>query len=103
MPLSLNEREQARTLLSMNTLCIDVGNTSTHYGLVSGQTVTNTGHFPTKAFIESPSAAFNEQVAPLAEQIQGIYFCSVVPEINNNLLASLLHFVLPTFHLTCEN
>ena len=102
MPLSLNEREQARTLLSMNTLCIDVGNTSTHYGLVSGQTVTNTGHFPTKAFVESPSTTFTEQIAPLAEQSEGISFCSVVPEINTNLRASVLHFGLPTFHLTCE-
>lgn len=86
----------------MNILSIDVGNTSTHYGLVSGQTVTHTGHFPTKAFIESPSAAFSKEVAPLAEQAEGIAFCSVVPEINTNLRASVLHFELPTFHLTCE-
>lgn len=86
----------------MNTLSIDVGNTSTHYGLVSGQTVTHTGHFPTKAFIESPSAAFAEEIAHLAEQAESISFCSVVPEINTNLRASVLHFDLPIFHLTCE-
>jgi type III pantothenate kinase len=86
----------------MNILSIDVGNTSTHYGLVSGQTVTHTGHFPTKAFVESPSAAFAEQIAHLAEQAESIAFCSVVPEINTNLRASVLRYKLPIFHLTCE-
>lgn len=86
----------------MNRLCIDVGNTSTHYGLVSGQTVTHTGHFPTKAFVESPSAAFADEIAPLAKQAEGIAFCSVVPEINTNLRTSVLQFELPIFHLTCE-
>lgn len=86
----------------MNILSIDVGNTSTHYGLFSGQTVTHTGHFPTKAFIESPSIAFAEEIAHLAEQAESISFCSVVPEINTNLRASVLHFDLPIFHLTCE-
>lgn len=86
----------------MNTLCIDVGNTSTHYGLVSGQTVISTGHFPTRAFAQSASPEFAELAAPLAAEARGIAFCSVVPDINANLRASLADFGLPIFHLTHE-
>lgn len=86
----------------MNILCIDVGNTSTHYGLVDGQTVSHSGHFPTKAFSESPSDEFATEIKPLVAQAEGISFCSVVPDINTNLRASVLRFNLPTFHLTCH-
>lgn len=87
----------------MNTLCIDVGNTSTHYGLVSGQTVISTSHFPTKSFADAPSAEFAKALAPLIEQAGGVAFCSVVPAINANLRASLASFGQPIFHLTHES
>jgi len=86
----------------MNCLCIDVGNTSTHYGLVSGQNVTHTGHFPTHSFDQAPSAEFAELVAPHIAEANRISFCSVVPQINENLQASLTAFQKPIFHLTCE-
>ena len=86
----------------MNLLCIDVGNTSIHYGLVSGRMVSHTGHFPTKSLHESPSKGFTEEIAPLVKRADGISFCSVVPAINTNLRASVLQFDLPIFHLTCE-
>ncbi len=86
----------------MSLLCIDVGNTSTHYGLVDGQTVSHTGHFPTHSFDESPSDAFAAEIEPLIQQAEGISFCSVVPDINTNLRASVLRFDKPTFHLTCH-
>ncbi len=86
----------------MKTLCIDVGNTSTHYGLVEGQTVSSTGHFPTKAFRESPSPEFAAEIKPLMTEASGIAFCSVVPAINTNLRASVLPFKRPIFHLTCQ-
>jgi type III pantothenate kinase len=86
----------------MNHLCIDVGNTSTHYGLVSGQSVQSTGHFPTHAFDTAPSPEFARLVAPLIAQAEGIAFCSVVPAINENLCASLAELAKPIFHLTCE-
>lgn len=86
----------------MNYLCIDVGNTSTHYGLVSGQTVHSTGQFPTHNFDTTPSPEFAQTVAPLLAQAEGISFCSVVPAINDNLCASLVEFAKPIFHLTCE-
>jgi type III pantothenate kinase len=86
----------------MKTLCIDIGNTSSHYGIVEGQMVTLTGHFPTRDFRDSPSAAFAQELAPLIAGVSGISFCSVVPGINENLLASLAGFEFPVFHLTHE-
>lgn len=86
----------------MILLCIDVGNTSTHYGLVEGQKVHSAGHFPTSAFRKSSSFEFATRIEPLIAQAEGISFCSVVPDINTNLRASVLHFNLPTFHLTCQ-
>ncbi len=87
----------------MKTLCIDVGNTSTHYGLVEGQQVLSTGHFRTHNFDDGPSAEFAQAVAPLLSGVTGISFCSVVPAINDNLRASLKAFELPIFHLTCQS
>ena len=86
----------------MNHLCIDVGNTSIHYGLVSGQNVQSAGHFPTHNFDSTPSAEFAQAVAPLIAQAEGVSYCSVVPAINENLCASLTEFAKPIFHLTCE-
>ena len=86
----------------MNHLCIDVGNTSIHYGLVSGQTVIYTGEFPTHNFDSNPSKKFTQVVAPLIAQAEGVSYCSVVPEINKNLCASLADFTKPIFHLTYE-
>lgn len=90
----------------MSTLCIDLGNTRTHYGLVSRQAVTQSGHFPTGAFIENTSReieAFADEVAAPARQAESIAFCSVVPEVNKALCNGLRNFDLPIFHLTCEN
>jgi len=86
----------------VNHLCIDVGNTSIHYGLVSGQNVQSSGHFPTHNFDSTPSAEFAQAVAPLIAQAEGVSYCSVVPAINENLCASLTEFAKPIFHLTCE-
>jgi type III pantothenate kinase len=87
----------------MKTLCIDVGNTSTHCGLVDGQSVQPTLHFPTAEFRTAPSQAFAAAVAPLVAEAEGISFCSVVPAINDHLRASLTAFKKPIFHLTCES
>ena len=86
----------------MNHLCIDVGNTSIHYGLVSGQTVQCAGEFPTQNFDSTPSPEFAQVIAPLIAQAEGFSYCSVVPAINDNLCASLAEFAKPIFHLTCE-
>lgn len=81
-------------------LSIDVGNSSTHYGIVDGQAVMHTGHFPTQAFRQGSSAAFAAAIAAHLEAVEGIAFCSVVPEINAALQATLHGFKLPIFHLT---
>ena len=86
----------------MSHLCIDVGNTSIHYGLVSGQTVQCAGEFPTHNFDLTSSPEFAQVVAPLISQAEGISYCSVVPAINENLCESLAEFAKPIFHLTCE-
>ena len=84
----------------MKILCIDVGNTSAHYGLVEGHEVSSVGHFPTKEFREGPSKAFFDLAGHLLEQSSGISFCSVVPQINANLRTSLSTSKQPVFHLT---
>lgn len=84
----------------MTALCIDVGNTATHYGLVAGQTVLKTGHFPTHQFDNGPSNQFANLVAPLLAEATGVAFCSVVPSIDQNLSASLSESQKPIFHLT---
>ena len=84
----------------MKTFCIDIGNTNTHYGVAEGKIVTQTGHFPTRNFHDGPSASFADLLAPRLKGVSGISFCSVVPEINNNLEASVGSFGLPVFHLT---
>ncbi len=86
----------------MSHFCIDVGNTSIHYGLVSGQTVQCAGQFPTHNFESTPSLEFTQAVTPLIAQAEGVSYCSVVPAINENLCTSLAEFAKPIFHLTCE-
>jgi type III pantothenate kinase len=86
----------------MKILSIDVGNTSCHYGIVDGETVIDTGHFPTDGFSGSESKAFATLIEPLLEGVTGISFCSVVPTINANLVASVKPYGLPIFHLTHE-
>lgn len=86
----------------MKTVCIDVGNTSTHYGLVEGRKVCRMGDFPTSDLLGGPSQAFFEALMPLCMEASSIAFCSVVPAVNENLKASLADAQLPTFQLTHE-
>jgi type III pantothenate kinase len=87
----------------MKILCIDVGNTSIHYGLVEKGSVENTGNFPTRRFYDGPSEAFAHEVALLADQSEGFSFCSFFPRVNDPLVASFETFARPTFHLTHTN
>ena len=86
--------------LSMKLLCIDVGNTSTHYGLVEGEHVSATGEAPTDWLREGPATAFADQVSAALAQADGIAFGSVVPAVNAQLEAVLDRTGLPLFHLT---
>lgn len=87
----------------MKILCIDVGNTSAHSGIVEGQTVLESTDFPTGLFRRGPSESFSATLAKLTAKVDGISFCSVVPEINTNLIASIPSENLPIFHLTHMN
>ncbi|MGB1127138.1 MAG: type III pantothenate kinase [Opitutales bacterium] len=87
----------------MKHFCIDVGNTSTHYGLVAGREVSHTGHCPTADFLEGPSPLFLETVSPLLRDASAVAFCSVVPAVNQNLRTSLSGIARPVFHLTHES
>jgi len=86
----------------MKQLCIDIGNTSVHYGLVDGRRVTQTGHFPTANLRGGPSSAFYDVLAPLLADAGGVAFCSVVPEVNSHLQNSLGAVSRKLFHLTHE-
>lgn len=87
----------------MKTLCIDIGNTSTHYGVVEGPAVSGMGHFPTGDLHDGPSQAFYQTLAPLCSEVSGISFCSVVPAVNAHLRTSLAEAALPIFQLTHES
>ncbi len=87
----------------MKILCIDVGNTSIHYGIVDKQTVMASGHFSTIQLRSDSSGAFADLIEALSMEADGISLCSVVPEINEILIDSLPSTTLPIFHLTHLN
>lgn len=87
----------------MKILCIDVGNTSVHYGIAEKQTVTESGHFPTNPSQSKLSQIFREAFEHLFPKTDGISFCSVVPKFNEPLLNYLRLTNLPIFHLTHTN
>lgn len=86
----------------MKQLCIDIGNTSAHYGLVDGQEVRLTGHFPTDGLHGGPSTELYDTLAPLLKEAEAIAYCSVVPDVNVALEESLRPAELKVFHLTHE-
>lgn len=86
----------------MKTLSIDVGNTSTHFGVVDGREVSRIGHYPTADLLAGPSRRFAETLEPACSEVSGIAFCSVVPAVNRNLRTSLADSELPIFQLTHE-
>lgn len=83
----------------MKTLCIDIGNTSSHYGSVCGQCVTQQGQFSTQLLTQTNSGSIREQLAPLIANCDSIAFCSVVPEANHGLKQALQASKLPIFQL----
>ncbi len=87
----------------MKILCIDIGNTRAHYGMVEGQTVSKSAHFNTKHFVSGAYESFSIALAPILAEVEGISFCSVVPKINEHLLTYLQSTGLPVFQLTHLN
>ena len=78
----------------MRLLCLDIGNTSAHWGLVEGRVVGATGDIPT-------SALNAEALARLLAQggIEGLALASVVPEATRTALPTLSAAGLPLHHL----
>jgi type III pantothenate kinase len=90
----------------MPTLCIDIGNTHVHYGVVSpGHAVAGQGEVRT-TFIDDPREGLPPRLAALLAahpRLAGIAFCSVVPAMNRRLREVLAAATaLPVFQLTHE-
>ena len=87
----------------MKILCIDIGNSSTHYGLVEGQSVEYLGEVSTTLLSENFTSSFQQHFAKLLPFANGVAFCSVVPSVNTLILEQLKQSAQPLFHLTHQN
>lgn len=85
----------------MKTLCIDIGNTSIHYGLVEGETVSHVGDLAT-ADILHKDVKVGATLLALLERAGGCAYCSVVPAANEALELLLRSTGKPCLHLTHE-
>ncbi len=86
-------------------LCIDIGNTSTHYGVVDDTGAQFMRHLPTR-MIDDHASGMGPETARLLSgnpQIKGVAFCSVVPEASRRLLQVFsTGLPVPHFQLTHE-
>ena len=87
----------------MDLLCIDIGNTHTHYGVVGPAGTSIQGNLITP-LIDDPQEGLPSRLVTLFEthpNIAGIAFCSVVPAINWRLKEVLANAsTRPVFQLT---
>ena len=80
----------------MRLLCLDIGNTSAHWGLVAGRDVLASGDIPTAGLISGGDALARR----LAKGgIDGIALASVVPDATRAALTALAATNLPLHHL----
>lgn len=86
-------------------LCIDIGNTSTHYGVVGNDGALFMRHLPTQK-IDDPAEGMGlecEKILVANSSIKGVAFCSVVPEASKRLLGVFARGLrVPHFQLTHE-
>lgn len=87
----------------MKILCIDIGNTTTHYGLVEGRSVEHLGEVSTTLLSKQFTLSFQQHFAQLLPLASGVAFCSVVPSVNKLILEQLQKSAQPLFHLTHQN
>lgn len=84
----------------MRILCLDIGNTHTHYGLLENRRVLTDGQVKTSSLddaLEGLPAVFEKlRTAP---GIDGVSFCSVVPAATERLRPLLEKLGLPVWHL----
>lgn len=77
----------------MSLLAIDIGNTSAHLGLWTGQTFTLTTSVPSGELTTALPQLLDTHA------VQGIAFCSVVPSVTDALITLLNTVNLPVLHL----
>jgi type III pantothenate kinase len=86
-------------------LCIDIGNTSTHYGVTGRDGALFMRHLPTKK-IDDPVEGMGpecDKILANDSSIEGVAFCSVVPEASKRLLGVFARSLrVPHFQLTHE-
>ncbi len=85
----------------MNILCLDIGNTHTHWGVLSGGVARADGQLQTAA-IDSAGCgvpALPDRLIAAGEKIDGISFCSVVPAATARLLPVVEKTKIPFWHL----
>jgi len=90
----------------MTVFCVDIGNTHTHFGRVSGAGVDELASMPSE-LLKSTNHPIVELLRCSVEadgHIDGVAFCSVVPELTTALRAQVsgLRSDLPLFQLTHE-
>ncbi|MDR2513027.1 MAG: type III pantothenate kinase [Puniceicoccales bacterium] len=83
----------------MNILCLDIGNTHTHHGVLSGGRTLASGQLATASGSEANALA--ELIKSYQRQLglDGIAFCSVVPRATEALRPLLDLNALPVWHL----
>lgn len=84
----------------MPVLCIDIGNTHTHFGVVHDGAAVDQGEVRTP-LLDDPAQGLPARLPALLSQVDAISFGSVVPHINDRLRAVLAALTpLPVFQLT---
>lgn len=86
----------------MKILSIDIGNTNVNYGLVEDETVSELGSFPTNDLKSAPDSLEHLSYLIKQQKLDGVAFCSVVPDINSDLRALLELTKKPVLQLTHE-
>lgn len=87
-------------------LCIDIGNTHTHFGVINGKRAEFMRQIPTRE-IDHYSNGLGPQLSLIFSEhpgVRGIAFCSVVPDATQRLERVFERWKLscPIFHLTHE-
>lgn len=90
----------------MPLLCIDIGNTHTHYGVVSNGQALFQRELPTR-LIDHPTEGFGpvlERIVASHPSLEGAALCSVVPAATNLLEREFARhrFARPVFQLTSD-
>jgi len=87
-------------------LCLDIGNTHVHHGILNGGNARTTGEISSRALREGDTApaAVLIETALREHGAAGLAFCSVVPRATERLRAVLARFpALPVHHLRHDN